>query len=781
MTHPKTIVALAITAIVLFATALPVCGSSPSTPILHQIVPRGLQRGTTKELTFHGERLFDAKEVFFYDDGVEVEKLEQVNDKAVKVTIKVSPECRIGEHVAQLRTASGVTDFRNFYVGVLPEIDEAEPNSSFESPQQIEMNHTVNGVITGEDIDWFQFKATAGQRISVEIEAIRLGVMFDPWIELRDADGKELVRCDDTPLTKQDGHFSIKAPADGTYSVMVRETSYGGSDQCRYRLHVGDFPRPTLAFPAGGKFGETVELTFYGDPDGPVKKSVTLPSAEDFRGGIFYQDDSGVCPSPLPFLLSDLDSSQEVEPNDTFVEQDAVTLPCAIDGCLAAGDKFDFLRFTAKKNQTWIIDCRARKIGSPLDPVINVYSAKTKKHLGGNDDFANAPDSKFRFKVPEDGDYFVRVRDHLNRTDDNFVYRVQFQKPRASVALAMRRNDRFSQRRQQIAIPQGNRFGFLMDAKKVDFGGQIKLIADSLPEGVTMECRPMAASMNFMPVVFSASQDAVIEGGLFDIVAQSVDESKPVTSDYRLNADLALGPNKRPYFVCDVDQAAIAVLDPVPFKIEMVPPKTLLLRDGSMNVKVKVHRDEGFDKDVFVQFPFRSPGVGTTYQIKIPKGKTEIDYPINANGNSALGKWPVYILGWAEVRGKAWVSSQLSEIEVAEPRVKIQMAKTSLDRGQSAELKCAVEQLIPFEGEATAELVGLPPHVTSNSPLKFDVKTESLVFKIETTDKSRPGKHSPLIKVKIPHQGEMMVANAGRGEVRINKPRSTRDKKVAAK
>ncbi len=777
----KYIIAFAI----LVGLAIPFRTASASgplgTPVLTQIVPRGMQRGTEKTLTFTGARLFDAKEVLFYDEGFEVKQIEQVDANNVKVTVACSETCRIGEHVAQLRTASGVSDYRNFFVGALPEIDEAEPNSEFTAPQKIELGTTINGVVTNEDVDWFLVEAKKGQRLSVEIEAIRLGFMFDPYIEIRDADGNELAKCDDCPLTKQDGHFSIHAPADGTYTVMVRETSYGGNGNCRYRLHVGDFPRPALVFPAGGKFGETKDVTFLGDPGGPMMQSVSLPANEGFRGGLFCKDDAGVSPSPLPFLMSDLESSEEVEPNDGFLEQTALTLPIAIDGRIGEGDTNDFHRFTAKKGETWIVDCNARRIGSALDPVMNIFYAKDKKHIAGNDDFGNQPDAQMRFTVPEDGDYFVRIRDHLGRAGDDFIYRLQIEKPKPELTVNIRRNDRYSQRRQQIAIPKGNRFGMLMDASKINFSGEIKLIADSLPTGVTMECQPMAANMTFMPVVFTATEDAEIAGGLFGINASHVDDAKNIRGGYRLRADLVLGlPNNTLYYPCYVDKTAVAVLDSVPFKLELVPPPAPLLRNGSTTVKIKVHRDEGFDKDVYLQFPFRPPGVGTNYQVKVPKDKSEFDYPLNANANAQIGKWPVYVLGWSDVKGQAWVSTQLSELEIGEPRVKMQMAKTSVTLGESAEMACTLEQLIAFEGEATAELLGVPPNIKTNSPLKFDAKTESLTFKFETNEKSPPGKHGPFIRVTIPHNGSTMVATAARGELRINKPRPPK-KKVAAK
>ena len=746
---------------------------SPATPILNQIVPRGIQQGTTKVLKFHGERLSNAKEIFFYDDGFEVKKLEQVSPKLIKVTIAVSADCRLGEHVAQVRTTAGVSDFRNFYVGALPEIDEAEPNSSFDVPQKIEFDRTVNGVITAEDIDWFQINAKVGQRISVEIEAIRLGVMFDPWIEIRDGEGNLLARSDDSPLTKQDGNFSIHAPADGVYNIMVRETSWGGNDQCRYRLHVGDFPRPAVAYPAGGKLGQSKEVLFLGDPAGPQKQTIQLPETIGFRSGVFYQDDRGVCPSPLPFMLSELESYEEVEPNDSFPEQEALSLPCAIDGRLAAGDRFDFHKFSAKKGETWIINCHARRVGSPLDAAINVYLAKNKRHLGGNDDAGGKPDPQFRFKAPENGDYFVRVRDHQNRSGDDYVYRLEIKKPQPALSVGIKRNDRYSQRRQQIAIHQGNRFAALVDIRRSDFGGDVNLITESLPAGVSMESRPLPTTMNFMPVVFSASEDAPIDGALLKILGQPVEENKTVESSFSMFADFALGtPNNRLYFGCSVDRTAVAVLEPAPFRLEMVPPSTPLLREGATKIKIKVHREEGFEKEILLNFPFRPPGVAAKYQVKVGKGKSEFDYPINANAKSALGKWPIYVIGRADLGGNMWVSTKLQDIEIAEARVKIQMALASLNQGESAELSCSVEQLVPFEGEATAELIGLPPHMSSNSPQTFDATTETLTFKVETTDKTPTGKHSPQIRVSIPHQGGTMIATAGRGQFRINKARA---------
>ena len=71
----------------LLALFLASASSWAASPSLGGIGPRGVQRGSEATLTFSGARLGDAKEVLFYTPGVEVKKLEVVNDAQVKATV----------------------------------------------------------------------------------------------------------------------------------------------------------------------------------------------------------------------------------------------------------------------------------------------------------------------------------------------------------------------------------------------------------------------------------------------------------------------------------------------------------------------------------------------------------------------------------------------------------------------------------------------------------------------------------------------------------------------
>ena len=161
------------------AMALPVQAASPS---LGGINPRGVQRGVENQMVFSGGRLQDAKEIFFYSPGFEVIKLEAAAGQ-VKATVKVLPNCRLGQHVAQVRTASGVSEYKTFWVGPFASTPEKEPNSDFAAPQPVPLNITVTGVVNSEDVDYYVVEAKKGQRIAAEVEGMRLATtLFDPYV-----------------------------------------------------------------------------------------------------------------------------------------------------------------------------------------------------------------------------------------------------------------------------------------------------------------------------------------------------------------------------------------------------------------------------------------------------------------------------------------------------------------------------------------------------------------------------------------------------------------------
>jgi hypothetical protein len=744
-----------------------------ASPQLSYILPPGIQRGHEHVLTFTGARLADVEEVLLYHSGVSVKKIESVDSQNVRVTVDVASDCRLGEQLAQLRTRTGISEYRSFFVGALPPIDEKEPNSSFDEPQPVELNLCVAGVLQNEDADYYRIKATKGQRISIEVEGIRLGqAFFDPFLAILDKDRFELASVDDTILAKQDCFLSVVIPEDGEYTILLRETSYRGADNCRYRLHVGNFPRPTVAYPAGGKRGEKLKVQFLGDGAGPIEREIDVPTDTLAPPQLEVKDEHGIAPSPVLFRPFAEGNVMEAEPNDAFESATSAELPLALNGRIEKEGDVDFFKFTAKQGQVWEIECYARRIGSPVDPVVNIYKAD-KGHLAGNDD-ARSQDAYFRWQAPADGEYYLRINDHLGQGGETYVYRVELTPVAPKLTLGIPRVDRYSQTRQTIVVPRGNRYGTVILGNRADFGGPLELKSDGLPTGVTLTAKQMHPSMNLMPVVFEAAADAPLDGDLVDFRGKLADPNQPslqVEGGFENFADFVHGePNAAVYTGGTVQKLAMAVAEKVPFRLEVVQPKVQLVRSGTMNLKVLVHREEGFDGAIYVQFPFSPPGVGAAGSINVDKGQSEGLYPLNANGDAMLGKWPILVIGAAEMDGQAWVSSQLAELEVSEPYVTFALNRAACDKGQPTQIHCKLTHNTPFEGNAQAQLIGLPPGVTAE-PVQFTKDTTELAFEVKTTGDTPVGNHkTPFCQVTITQNGEPIVGTVGTTELQVNEP-----------
>jgi hypothetical protein len=758
--------------------SLCICGPlSAATPALSNISPRGVQRGAEATLLFNGSRLTDAQEIFVYYPGITVAKLEVVNDNQVKVTAKIAADCRLGEHVFRIRTASGISEMQTLYVGALPVAQEKEPNSDFAAPQKIDLNVTVEGVADNEDVDYYLVEAKKGQRLTAEVEGMRLGTtVFDPYVAIMDLKRFELAASDDAALLAQDCVASIVVPADGQYVIQVRESAYAGNGGCRYRLHVGTFPRPTGVLPSGGKLGDEVEVTYLGDATGEFKQKVKLPAArpnDQAVGsfGVFAQDATGISPSGNPFRLSDVGNVIEVEPNDNANQATKGELPLAFNGIISKPGDIDFFRFTAKKGQIYDIHCYARRLRSPLDPVMTIY------HFGGaaiigNDD-AVGPDSYFRVTFPEDKEYMISVQDHLGKGGSNYTYRLEFTPVTPKLTVTIPKVDIFgySQERQTIPVPRGNRYACLMVAGRQDFGGPLVLGAEGLPKGLTMHTDQILPNMDRVPVVFEAAADAPVAGNLCTLNARHADANTKIAGGFLQSVILIGVGNVGVYWKHDVDRAAVAVTQEAPFKINVIEPKVPLVQNGSMNLKIVAERKPDFKAPITLQMLFNPPGVGSAANVTIPEGQNEALYPVNANSGAQVGKWKIAVIAQANIAtGPVWVSSQLATLDIAAPFMQLVLDRTAVEQGKGTDLLCKVTPTTPFEGAAKVKLIGLP-HLVTAPEMDITKDTKEVIFKV-TTDKTSPvGNHQNLFcQVIVPQNGETILHNLGNTALRIDPP-----------
>ncbi len=791
----------------LLAAAIWLLAPTPAdafSPRVQRILPGGIQRGAIGELIFEGERLHDAEEVLFFDEGFEVLKIEPIEGyevppdeslegdqkkkreereyQAVRATIRVADDCRLGEHVAHLRTRGGVSEFRTFFVEPLPGIYEHEPNDELEAAQQIERNVVVAGVVKKGDEDFFAVEMQQGERLSVEIVAMRLGThTFDSHIAVLGPDGEELASAKGSAFGVQDGILSLMAPSTGRYVIRVREDTGGGTSVSTYRLHVGTFPRPTAIYPAGGQRDTTINARCIGDIGGEFNQTFALPAEYDPEFAVSPSDSGGKVPTPIPFRLFDHGNALEAEPNDELAAATRVELPLAFNGIIERPGDVDHFRFTAQKGAVYEVECYARRVRSELDSVMELYNAEGKR-IQRNDDGGKVTDnldaetrgsdSYFRFEVPEDGEYVLRIRDLMDRGGPGFVYRVEFSPVQPWLLIRLPRaedpNDLYGQYRQQIFVARGNYFGCIVDARRKNHRGPVILEAPNLPEGVTMRAITIPAAGGRVAAVFHAAEDAPLGGELVRFHGRDPNPDLDLRGAFRNQAELLRSrPGLAILKTKAVDRLAVVVTEEVPFRLEVEQPELTLLQGGRLDLKVKVIRAEGFDEEVVLTMPYLPRNVGTLANVKVAGDQTEAIFPLSARENTAPLPWDIFVLGSAGKQDLKWASTRPLPLQIARRFVTATLPEVTLRQGESNTLVANLTQVTPFAGQATAVLDGLPAGVTVE-PVTFDADASTITFPLRAESTAPPGRHAGLrCDVTVEQEGQPLTALAGKGVLKL--------------
>ncbi|MCY2996238.1 MAG: hypothetical protein NTY19_51565 [Planctomycetota bacterium] len=163
--------------------------------------------------------------------------------------------------------------------------------------------------------------------------------------------------------------------------------------------------------------------------------------------------------NPLAFYVGRLPEFREQESEPTFEPQDfleglirqpprtetPITLPAVVNGQIIPREPYmvhysserftpgaaDRFRFEARKGQQLVIAAAARELIPYLadavpgwfQATLALYDARGKE-LAYDDDYRFHPDPVLFFKVPEDGQYVVEIKDAIYRGRPDFVYRI---------------------------------------------------------------------------------------------------------------------------------------------------------------------------------------------------------------------------------------------------------------------------------------------------------------------------------------------------------------------
>jgi hypothetical protein len=738
--------------------------------------PNGIQRGTEMKLTVTGNRLQDFESLIFFTPGFTQKSVDKVEARKVELTLAVDASVEPGNHLMRIRTRSGISHARQFFVGPYPNVLEVEPNSEFDAAQPIAMDQTIEGLIKSEDVDYYKLTVKKGQRISLEVDGLRLGyTVFDPYIAILDKDRFEKAFSDDSILHRQDGYCSFVAEYDGDYYLMVRDSSYRGSNLSFYRLHVGSFRRPDVVYPAGGKLGSNLKVKFI-DKDGAYEEDVTLPTVENPSFNLFSKGPQAA-PSGNPFRLVSYDNTLEAEPNNEQAQATPVTVgePVALNGVIDAPGDVDFFKIALKKDQQVVLQTFAQSLGSPLDSVVAIYTDKGRR-IANNDDGGGRRrlDSKQTLKVPADGQYFISVTDHLERGGPNFVYRIELVASQPEYTFASPHytvND--SHYRQFAAVPRGGRMVLLANFSRNNVSGDYKFSAPNLPPGVKLITEIAPKDQPGIPLLFEAAPDAPLGHATVPLRLTSVDPKVKVVGTMRQEFDVVRQGNVI-YYTEVRDQLPVAVVEEAPYSLEIVKPTVPLVNNGLLDLKVIAKRKKGFTAPIRVFMTWKPTGISTLGEKTIPEGQNECIFVLDANANTPAGTWKFVVMGEADAgNGRVYNASPFCEVTTAPAYVNAPaIPLVAVEKGQETLMVAKLESLQPFEGEALASLVGMPETIPVESA-KITKETKEVAFKVKTNDKSPIGKQGNLfVRVDVPVVGGTTTHRiALRSTLRIDAPR----------
>ena len=117
------------------------------------------------------------------------------------------------------------------------------------------------------------------------------------------------------------------------------------------------------------------------------------------------------------------DAEGEQVANDFPETAQPITVPVAVEGRLQ-GPERDVFSFGAEKGESLVVEVAARRIGSAIDPNIELLSSDGSVLARNGDSPGLGLDSRLAFEAREDGEYFVAVRDERYSTQDQDFYRL---------------------------------------------------------------------------------------------------------------------------------------------------------------------------------------------------------------------------------------------------------------------------------------------------------------------------------------------------------------------
>ncbi len=448
-------------------------------PEIGRITPRAIAPDTTTEVLLEGRHLgsplalwtgFPA-EVTFAD--------ERGDGTRLRCSIRPAPGAHVGVHPLRLVTRSGISDLELVLIDDLASTAETGGEGDA-APQPLDAPVAVDGNCEELHTDRFTLEGVAGERLTVEVVAARLGSLLDPVLTIHDPDGRELAHSNDAPGLGADARLSFSLPSSGRCLIGVRDAIHGGGDRHFYRLRIGDFPEVTTPFPLGARRGATTSLAFAGAGAQETIAPLELSIARDAPRGITAvgaRSRGGSASGLATVVADDLDELLEAEPNDTWSAAMPIGHPAAISGRFDAPGDADVYRLAARRGDRLRLAARTRSVGSPAHVALKLIDAGGRTIARSDLDAADEGVISHTFE--RDGEHALVVEELTGSGGDGHTYRVEIGRATLAVELTAAADTVF--------VEGGTELAVVVQCDREKFKGDVRLEIEGLGEEVTLE------------------------------------------------------------------------------------------------------------------------------------------------------------------------------------------------------------------------------------------------------------------------------------------------------
>ncbi len=457
---------------------------SAAPPQIARISPLALSPGKTLELTFTGQNLAAATSLWtsFAARCEFLPAADEAGQKGERLVARVTVprDEQVGVGAVRLVTSEGVSNPMLVMLDDLATVTEAPAHHADSDAQAINWPAAVDGQTESILDDWFRFHADAGQRLSFEVVAQRLGGKLDAVLRLLTPDGRELRRVDDADGAGGDSRFTHLFETAGEYLLALGDVRHAGGDEYRYRLRVGAFPLVTAAYPPGGPGGAVMSFELSGDgvdPATPV--NVAMPAAlEAPRRASFSVPSAGNGGSGwFNVEANPSGESIEHEPNDSAAEATAATIPGAFNGRLETAADQDHFRFAGRAGQRVRCVAVTRQLGSPCDLHMTLHAADGARIAEARQE----EHAVLEAVIPADGEYVLHIENLLvgESGGARHIYRVDVVADDPGFSL--------NAELPQYMAPEGGTLVTKVLAQRRGYDGPIVLDVEGLGDGASLE------------------------------------------------------------------------------------------------------------------------------------------------------------------------------------------------------------------------------------------------------------------------------------------------------